>query len=225
MNREIILDTETTGLYAKSGDRIVEIGCVEIINKRRTGNVFHRYINPERDMPIEAFKVHGISAEFLKDKPKFSEIAKEFIDFIGDAKLVIHNAGFDIGFINFEFSLLNIKPVSNEIIDTLNIARKKFPGSPASLDALCKRFNVSLDKRDKHGALLDADLLTSVYLLLLDESQSSMFDMAEKTVAESFNVVRTFREARNYVPSADELEQHEKFINGLSDAIWKKIQS
>ena len=155
--REIVLDTETTGLNPQDGHRIVEIGALEMVNKVLTGKKFHFYINPERDMPSEAYRIHGISSEFLKDKPVFKEIAKEFLDFIEDGKLVIHNAPFDIKFLNYELSLVNLPSLElSEAIDTLIIARKNYPGARVNLDALCRRFKIDNSSRDFHGALLDA---------------------------------------------------------------------
>ncbi len=175
MKREIVLDTETTGLDPASGHRIVEIGCVEVIGGVRSGKVFHTYLNPERDMPDEAFRVHGISAEFLKDKPVFSEKVEDFLAFIAGDPLVIHNAGFDMRFINAELQRLGFAALPMErATDTVLMARKKYPGSPASLDALCKRFEIDLSGRDKHGALLDAELLAEVYLELLGGRQAAL---------------------------------------------------
>ena len=173
--REIILDTETTGLDPAKGDRLVEIGCVETLNQIPTGNEFHAYINPQRDMPEGAFKVHGLSAEFLSDKPQFETVAEGFLAFIGDARLVIHNAEFDMRFINAELTRAGRSAIGNErVIDTLAIARRKFPGSPASLDALADRFNVDRSKRDKHGALIDSLILAEVYLELSGGRQTAM---------------------------------------------------
>lgn len=211
--REVVLDTETTGLYPKNGDRIVEIGCVEVINKVRTGKVFHTYVNPQRDMPHEAFKVHGISYEFLQDKPLFRQIAEEFLNFIGTSAVVIHNAGFDLGFLNHELGLVGYgsAPINpGKAIDTLTIARKKFPGSPASLDALCRRFNICLAGRDKHGALLDADLLAQVYLHLCGNVQNSIVlpdaEMQNNTVAA---VDKNMRDFESCFP---EIAEHKNFI-------------
>ena len=163
--REIVLDTETTGLDPFSGHRIVEIGCVEMIGHIRTGNHFHSYLNPERDMPMEAQNIHGLSAEFLKDKPLFKTIARSFLEFIGDDPLIIHNAAFDLKFLNAELDRNGLPLIAMErAIDTVLMARQKFPGSPANLDALCKRFNIDTSARTKHGALLDAELLADVYL-------------------------------------------------------------
>lgn len=171
--REIVLDTETTGFEPAEGHRIVEIGAVELMNHMPTGRTYHQYINPERAMPKEAFDLHGLSDEFLRDKPKFSEIAQAFLDFIGpEAKLVIHNASFDMKFLNAELSWA-AKPLiaADRAIDTLTLARRKFPGSPASLDALCRRFNIDNSARTLHGALLDSEILAEVYLELIGGRQ------------------------------------------------------
>lgn len=173
--RQICLDTETTGFDPKKGDRLCEIACVELNNYLPTGKTFHKYVNPNRSMPEAAFKVHGLSDNFLRDKPLFFEIANEFLDFIGDAPLVIHNAAFDMKFLNAELVWAKKSVLDHhEIIDTLMIARKKFPGSPATLDALCKRFQISLADRTKHGALIDTELLAEVYLNLCDGRAPSL---------------------------------------------------
>lgn len=173
--REIILDTETTGLDPAKGDRLVEIGCIETLNQIPTGIEFHRYINPQRDMPEGAFKVHGLSAEFLSDKPLFATVAEEFLAFIGEARLVIHNAEFDMRFINAELARAGRAAIGNErVIDTLAIARRKFPGSPASLDALADRFQVDRSGRGKHGALIDSLILAEVYLELSGGRQAAL---------------------------------------------------
>lgn len=170
--REIVLDTETTGFDPEGGDRIVEIGGVELYNHVATGRTYHQYINPERDMPEDAFKVHGLGNEFLSDKPKFAEIGQAFLDFVGDAKLIIHNASFDMKFLNAELKWMNLPLLPlDQAIDTLAIARKKFPGSPASLDALCRRFGINNDARTLHGALLDSEILAEVYLELIGGRQ------------------------------------------------------
>lgn len=170
--REIVLDTETTGFDPTSGDRIVEIGAVELRNLMPTGRTYHQYINPERDMPQEAFAVHGLSTEFLADKPVFAKIAQDFLDFVGDAKLVIHNASFDMKFLNAELGWVN-KPSLPwaQAVDTLDIARRRFPGAQNTLDALCRRFGVDNSGREKHGALLDSELLAEVYLELMGGRQ------------------------------------------------------
>lgn len=167
--REIVLDTETTGLDAGKGDRLVEIGCVELVDGVATGRTFHAYFNPEREVPEEAAKVHGLTTEFLQDKPLFAEKAKEFLDFIGDARLVIHNAKFDMPFVNMELALAGFSPLSMErVTDTLVMARKKFPGQKANLDSLCAKFNIDASARTHHGALLDAELLSAVYPKIRD---------------------------------------------------------
>lgn len=223
--REIALDTETTGLDPASGHRIVEIGCVEMINRIRTGRVFHAYLDPERDMPEAAFKVHGISSEFLKGKPKFPDVAEEFIQFIADSTLVIHNAEFDLKFLNHEMMLIEQAGIPfSRAIDTVRIARAKFPGSPANLDALCRRFNIDLSKRDLHGALLDANLLAEVYLELTGGRQATLLEENRKSLsASAIHVERKFHEARNFPPSAEELEAHQRFVEKIKNAIWCKL--
>jgi len=173
--REIVLDTETTGFDPTTGDRIVEIGGVELYNHLPTGRTYHQYINPERAMPREAFEVHGLGDDFLRDKPVFAAIGQAFADFVGDAKLVIHNAAFDIKFLNFELTRMGLPEIPwSQAIDTLAIAKQKFPGSPASLDALCRRFGVDNSKREKHGALLDSEILAEVYLELIGGRQPDL---------------------------------------------------
>ncbi len=173
--REIVLDTETTGLNPRGGDRLIEIGCVELINRYPTGNEYHVFINPERDVPAEAEAVHGISTDFLRDKPVFSAVAQDFLDFIADASLVIHNAAFDIGFLNAELERLSLPALSmDRVVDTLMLARRKHPAGPNSLDALCKRYGVDNTMRVKHGALMDSILLAEVYLELLGERQGAL---------------------------------------------------
>ncbi|MFV2002892.1 MAG: DNA polymerase III subunit epsilon, partial [Paracoccaceae bacterium] len=170
--REVVLDTETTGFDPEGGDRIVEIGAVELLNHLPTGRTYHQYLNPERAMPGDAFQVHGLGDDFLRDKPVFASIAQAFLDFIGDAGLVIHNASFDMKFLNAELGWANMAPIPfDRAIDTLAIARRKFPGSPASLDALCRRFGVHNSSRDLHGALLDSEILAEVYLELIGGRQ------------------------------------------------------
>lgn len=224
--REIALDTETTGLDPKTGHRIVEIGCVEMINRVRTGNSYHAYLNPERDMPEEAFRIHGISGEFLKDKPLFSMVAKDFMAFIGDSTLVIHNAAFDIKFINAELASVKIPSImSGRVIDTLLMARKKFPGSPANLDALCRRFNIDLSSRTKHGALLDAELLALVYLELMGGSQSKMELNQTVSVVSSQKqkrVAAAVRPPRPHQPTTEELIAHAEFIKNIPNPLWEK---
>lgn len=219
--RQIILDTETTGLDPRSGHKIVEIGCIEIVNKLKTGNFLHFYINPERDVPEESFKIHGISTSFLKDKPKFREIAHEFVAFIGDSDLVIHNAAFDLKFLNYELELISLQPIlSNKIIDTIALARKKFPGSPANLNALCKRFNISLKERNQngHGALLDSELLYGVYVCLEEGMQSELVveknsGSIAKKISRSYTPPREF----NYPKDSQE---HNSFVKTIKNNLW-----
>lgn len=222
--REIILDTETTGLDPKSGHRIIEIGCVEMIDRVRTGNFFHTYINPERDVPIEAFRVHGISEEFLKDKPVFAKIIDDFHSFIEDAKLVIHNAAFDMKFLNHELEGHGKKtiPMINAI-DTLLMARKKFPGSPANLDALCKRFKIDLSKRDKHGALLDAELLADVYIELLGGAQTTI-DFKSNSVKGELpkKESKVNFPKRTFNLNEQDFENHQNQIKKIKNSIWSQ---
>lgn len=227
--REIVLDTETTGLDPASGHRIVEIGCVELLNHVPTGEVYHQYINPERDMPAEAERVHGLSEDFLAGYPVFAEIAADFVNFVGDAPLVIHNAAFDMGFINAELSLAGWASIDKRrAIDTVSMARKKFPGAQASLDALCRRFGIDLSERQMHGALLDAQLLAAVYLELLGGRQHGMDLAAEAAVArtsspdtEAVEISASGRrEARAHAASQDELARHAEFLSKIKDPIW-----
>ena len=173
--REIVLDTETTGLDPKSGDRLIEVGCVELLNRIPTGREFHRYVNPERDVPAEAVAVHGLSGEFLKDKPLFAQVAEELLEFIAEDGLVIHNAVFDIGFLNAELSRLSHPPITmDRVTCTLQLARRRHPAGPNSLDALCKRYGIDNSKRSKHGALVDSALLAEVYIELLGVRQAAL---------------------------------------------------
>lgn len=225
--REIALDTETTGLDPAGGHRIVEIGCVEMINRIRTGKSFHAYINPERDMPEGAFRVHGLSAQFLSDKPLFAQIVEGFIEFIGDSPLVIHNASFDMRFLNAELSKHG-KPElpMKQAIDTLVIARQKFPGSQATLDALCRRFNIDLSQRTKHGALLDAELLADVYLELTGGSQVTLsLDavVVEEKQEQIVVVERSYKEPRPYAPTEAELAAHELLVKKLKNPLWETV--
>jgi DNA polymerase-3 subunit epsilon len=226
LKREVVLDTETTGLNAKGGHRIVEIGCVELLDGSLTGNTFHTYINPERDISAEASAVSGIYTHFLLDKPKFADIAKDFCEFIDGSILIIHNARFDLSFINEEFRRLSIRPfLEEDTIDTVKLSRKKFPGSPASLDALCKRFKIDLSSRSKHGALIDAQLLAQVYLKLIGVEQKSIFDLSknnnggEKIEIKLNNSVRP---ARSHLPSEDELWSHSQTISQINNSMWSQ---
>lgn len=222
--REIALDTETTGLDPTSGHRIIEIGCVEMRGRIRTGRTFHTYLNPEREVPQEAFAVHGLSTEMLRDKPVFSVMAGALIDFIADSPLIIHNARFDMGFINAELALIGLEPLPFErAVDTVGLARKKFPGAPASLDALCKRFEIDLSARTRHGALLDAELLADVYLELTGGRQAALNLAAERVLQEGALAQR--REgwpARMFAPAEEEAEAHRAFIETLKNPLWKK---
>lgn len=228
--REIALDTETTGLDPYSGHRVVEIGCVEMINHIATGNVFHTYLNPERDMPAEAERVHGISQAFLQDKPLFKAVAKSFLSFIGDSTLVIHNAAFDLKFLNAELERENLPLIdASRAIDTVIMARKKFPGQPASLDALCKRFNIDLSRRTKHGALLDAELLADVYLELHGGRQSAMLlkkEEEEEEQAEQATVGfrgHTSIPERHFPASAEEKAAHKALLDKMKNPLWKEL--
>jgi len=227
--REIVLDTETTGLDAFKGDRLVEIGCVEIVNRFVTGNVFHRYLNPERDMPIEAFKVHGLSEAFLADKPLFKDVAEEFLAFIGDDPLVIHNASFDIGFLNAELKRIKLKTINNDrVIDTLTLARRRHPGQPNSLDALCARYGINNAHRTKHGALLDSEILAEVYAELTGGKQSSfgLDDRAElsRPAGQGDGMqasTTTIALERVSFLSDEEVSLHRAFVAEMKDkAIW-----
>lgn len=236
--REISFDTETTGLNPRDGDRLVEIGGVELINHVPTGNAYHVYINPQRDMPEGAFRVHGLSAEFLSDKPLFADIADEFLEFVGDGTLVIHNAAFDMGFINVELERAGRRTIpNNQVIDTLDIARRKHPSGPNSLDALCSRYGIDNSRRVKHGALLDAEILAEVYLELIGGRQRALGLVPEEEVSSSSSAVMepgelgNFNAARRSAPlpsflSEAEYEAHKAFIEGMGDdAIWAKYGS
>ena len=230
MAREIAFDTETTGLDPRNGDRLVEIGGVELDNHVPTGRTYHVYLNPERDVPIEAFNVHGLSEEFLSDKPKFAEVAQEFLEFVGDAVLVIHNASFDMGFINMELSRVGLGPIPNEqVLDTLAIARKKHPGSPASLDALCSRYGIDNSRRTKHGALLDSEILAEVYLELIGGKQVGL-SFAVEEEEDPLDALQGVRRKAlpprpvPLPPRIDEavLERHRAFIAGMGEAaLWQ----
>ena len=225
--REIIFDTETTGLDPKKGDRLVEIGCVEMVNRVQTGQSFHAYFNPDRSMPAEAEAVHGLSETFLSDKPRFHERAEELLEFIGDSPLVAHNAGFDFGFLNNELDICGMAPVSlTRMIDTVVIARVRHPGAKNSLDALCTRYGVDRSHRTKHGALLDAELLAQVYVELTGGRQIGLelANVAEDpitAVAAPTKVrEREFRPARPHTASAEELERHARFLESIKSPLW-----
>ena len=226
MTREIILDTETTGLDPVEGHRLVEIGCLELVNHLPTGKVFHTYLNPMRDVPAEATRVHGLTTEFLKSHPLFTEKVGEFTDFIGESMLVIHNAEFDMKFINAELKSSGFKPLPmTRATDTLLMARQKFPGQPANLDALCRRFKIDNSERKLHGALLDAELLAEVYLELIGGRQHGLGlggELAAKqSQALNAKIKRQKREARSFPPSNDELAAHETLLNKIKGALWR----
>lgn len=226
--REIVLDTETTGLDPNQGDRIVEIGAIELINHVPSGVTYHQYINPERDMPVEAFRVHGLSEDFLKGHPRFAEIAQGFLDFAAGDPFIIHNAEFDMRFLNFEFEALKFPRFANEIKDTLKMARRKFPGAPASLDALCKRFGIDNTGRDLHGALIDSYLLADVYLELIGGREPGFaLENRDRNGGVNGGRARTERPPRPAaLPSlvtAEEQAAHDTFLDSLKsdDLVWR----
>lgn len=222
--REIVLDTETTGMDPVKGDKLVEIGCVELMNYLPTGKTYHVYINPERDIPAEATAVHGITDDFVKDKPTFGEIVGDFLDFIGDARLVIHNAEFDMKFLNAELKTFGFPTLDNRrVTDTLKMARMKFPGSPANLDALCRRFGIDNSSRTYHGALLDSQLLAEVYLELLGGRQQGLAITETSVEVEMVAMTRerVYREPRNFKPSAEELSLFGELLSRLKNPLWK----
>ncbi len=232
MTRQIVLDTETTGFDAEGADRIIEIGAVEIVNFLPTGKAYHQYINPERAIPDEAFRVHGINDERVKNEPVFAQIVEDFLNFVGDSELVIHNAEFDMRFINAELKRIGMPALPmKRAVDTLLIAREKFPGSPANLDALCRRFNVDNSNRTFHGALLDAELLAEVYLGLIGGRQHglSLDEEKKKTAASAQNqgepIERTKREPRHFPLSEEDKEKHAAFISQFKNAAWIKKES
>jgi DNA polymerase-3 subunit epsilon len=227
--REIVFDTETTGLNPMGGDRMVEIGCIEIVNRVETGRHFHCYFNPERDMPFEAEAVHGLSTMFLSDKPLFSDRVEELLNFMEDSPLVAHNASFDFGFLNFELERCGWPHVSmHRMVDTLALARSKHPGAKHSLDALCMRFGIDRSHRVKHGALLDAQLLAQVYVELTGGRQIGLglvADTATICVGENKGpvTVREPRPPRPHAPLAEELERHRAFIAKLVNPLWERF--
>ena len=236
--REIVIDTETTGINPRDGHRIIEIGALELMHHLPTGNKLHIYINPERDIDDGAVAVHGLTSAFLSDKPLFAEIVDEFLSFIGDAPLIIHNASFDMGFINAELEKIQHPPLPiDRAIDTLAMARKKFPGAQANLDALCRRFEIDNGHRDLHGALVDADLLASVYVELLGGRQPGLSLGAENKNEPAVVAVnaeqassmlqidrdkKQVRPIRPHAPSAEEMAAHDAFLVKLKDPIWLK---
>jgi DNA polymerase-3 subunit epsilon len=228
--REIVLDTETTGFEPETGDRIVEIGAVELIGHVPTGRTYHQYINPQRTMPPGAFEVHGLGDDFLRDKPVFGDIAQAFLDFIGDANLVIHNAGFDMKFLNAELGWANRPPLPmDRAIDTVSMARRKFPGSPASLDALCRRFGIDNSGRTLHGALLDSEILAEVYLELIGGRQPDLVLSAQSEAPAKDATTERWRPRPRSAPlpprvTAEEQAAHAAFVDTLgADSVWKKL--
>jgi DNA polymerase-3 subunit epsilon len=228
--REIVLDTETTGFEPSEGHRIVEIGAVELFNHMPTGRTYHQYINPERSMPKEAFDVHGLDDDFLRDKPKFKHVGRAFLNFIGDATLVIHNAAFDMKFLNAELGWAALPALPfDRALDTLLIARRKFPGSPASLDALCRRFGVDNSAREKHGALLDSEILAEVYLELIGGRQPDfVLATAAQNKRDDSTAAMIWRARPRAAPlppriTKEEAAAHAAFVANLGDgAIWRK---
>ena len=214
---EVILDTETTGLSTIEKHRIVEIGCIELDNQIPTNKIFHKYINPQRSVSKDAYKVHGYSDEFLSDKKTFSEISEDFLNFIKNKKIIIHNAPFDLSFLNYELKLINQKPINKEnVIDTLEIARSKYPGSQNSLDALCKRFNIDNSKREKHNALIDCHLLKEIYVNLVDQKTPKLnLENVEIIDSESNDNINIKKNKLRVVikPNNDELQLHKKYLN------------
>lgn len=223
--REIVLDTETTGFDPYSGHRIVEIGCVELVNRVPTGEVYHQYVNPERDMPEEAFKVHGLGEEFLSGYPVFKDIARAFVDFVRDDNMIIHNAGFDMKFLNAELEWLGFdKLPMSQAVDTLEIARRRFPGAQVSLDALCRRFEIDNSNRTYHGALLDSELLAEVYLELTGGRQPGLELAGDGGAGEkrAVKVDRPVRPPRPHAPSDAELSAHAAFLKKITDPLWDR---
>ena len=235
--REIALDTETTGLSFAKGDRIIEIGCVEIIDKKVTNNSYHIYINPERKVSLESTQITGLTNDFLQDFKTFKDIYKGFLDFIKDDRLVIHNAPFDMSFINGELGLVNYnalndctnKKIKNEVIDTLAMARKKYPGSPATLDALCKKFNVDSTIRSKHGALIDAELLAQVYIIMsVEKIQMNLFNNilspSNNNINNEYKSINKelLKNRKPMTLSEEEIYQHREFIKKLNNPIWNE---
>lgn len=230
--REIVLDTETTGLDPEQGHKVVEIGAVELLNHIPTGRTLQLYINPERDIPAESVAIHGITNEFVKDKPVFSQVYTQFLEFIGeDSTLVIHNAEFDMRFLNYELKLVGHSPLAwSRALDTAAMARRKFPGSPANLDALCRRFGIDNSNRTFHGALLDSELLAEVYLELLGGRQHGLGLVADnpagvKRLESSGQKERTLRPARPHAANAEELAAHEEMLGSLKNPLWKQKDS
>ena len=210
--KEIVLDTETTGISTKEGHRIVEIGCIELENLIPTKNKFHCYLNPERKVSEKALEVHGYTDEFLVTQKKFSEIGEQFLEFIKDKRLIIHNADFDLGHLNNELAILGKNKIDNDIVDTLILARDKFPGSPVSLDALCKRYRIDNSKRTQHTALIDCDLLAKVYVNLIDQKEPTLNFQNEETKINQNNNITVNYYKKVILPNADELKKHKEYL-------------
>jgi len=232
--RQIVLDTETTGLNPRTGDRIIEVGCVELVNRRLTGNNFHRYTNPERDSDPGALAVHGLTTEFLSDKPKFAEIAAELCSYIGDAEIIIHNAPFDVGFLDAEFAKLGLPKFDTHVVkitDTLQQAKELHPGKRNSLDALCDRYGISNAHRTLHGALLDAELLAEVYLAMSRGQDSLTIDLHMDSADAEGNVqITAIADIIVLAPAPDELEEHEVVLKNLDKAakgscLWRQLEA
>ena len=237
MTRELVLDTETTGLDYEDGHRIIEIGIIELENHLQTGNYFHYYLNPERNSDKRAQEVHGLSRDFLKDKPKFSEIAEELIHYISDSKIIIHNASFDVGFLNAELTRCNMKELNDEmIIDTLILAKKKFIGQSVSLDSLCRKYNIDLTGREKHGAIKDAKLLASVYLELIGGRQSKLnFENITDNISsaeedhlfnlDDYHKNKSLKKINHLNINEEDYKLHLQSIQTINNSIWEKINN
>ena len=210
--KEVVLDTETTGISIKDGHRIVEIGCIELENLVPTKNKFHYYLNPERKVSEKALEVHGYTDEFLKEQKKFYEIGDHFLEFIKDKRLIIHNAEFDLSHLNNELSIIGKKKINNEVVDTLTLARDKFPGSPVSLDALCKRYRVDNSKRTQHTALIDCDLLAKVYINLIDQKEPSLNFQNQEDDLNNLGNTNVSYYKKIIVPSDDEIKKHKEYL-------------
>ena len=235
--REVVLDTETTGLDFNSGDKIVEIGIIELYNHVPTGKTFHHYLNPERESNLQALKIHGLTNEFLKDKPKFLDIADQFIDFISDSKIIIHNATFDVGFINTELRNCDFDELDKSyIVDTFLLAKNKFPGQSVSLDSLCRKFGIDISDREVHGALKDAKLLANVYLELIGGKQTKLdfndvLDTVNLTQTDTISNMHNFyknnkiRDKKNTFLNPDDYILHKKSIKEISNNIWEKLKN
>ena len=232
--RELVLDTETTGLDPDNGDRIVEIGIVELSNHVKTGKYFHYYINPERESDVKAEKIHGLSTEFLSNKLKFSNIAEELVEFISDSRIIIHNAKFDVSFLNSELKRCKLNIINNDnVLDTLILARKKYPGQSVSLDTLCRRFGINITSRKVHGALLDAELLSLVYLELIGGKQTKLnfdnnFNIVVDEISEYINIIEKYKnkkitKIKNITLNKKDHEKHKKFMETIPNNIWAKI--